>query len=72
MPGYTSNAAIGLRDALLHDAGEHDTPVHSRVLGNVLYLMASMTSTLVDVQGVEAALQRQLDRVSGTAVEEKD
>jgi len=51
---YASTAATGLRDQLF--AAERGVPwtVHSRVLGNVLYLMAAMTSegeTLNVVEG---------------------
>lgn len=43
--GYTSTAATGLRDTLLKGEDGAENVVHSRVLGNVLYLMASMTTT---------------------------
>jgi len=58
--GYTSTAAVGLRDKLLAGPEGAAQVVHSRVLGNILYLMASITSTkqtLVQVEGmVEKAL----------------
>lgn len=53
--GYTSSAAVGLRDALLHEASKSRVHVHSRILGNVIYLMASMTAKREDVAAVEAA-----------------
>ena len=52
--GYTSTAATGLRDSLLKGEGvEVDGVLHSRVLGNVLYLMASMTTTRDTLAGIE-------------------
>lgn len=53
--GYTSTAATGLRDTLLRGADGDDAGdvVHSRVLGNVLYLMASMTTTKSALAEVE-------------------
>ncbi|KAF2272973.1 PLP-dependent transferase [Westerdykella ornata] len=62
--GYTSNAAIGLRDALLNDIGEDGMSIHSRVLGNVLYLMASMTTEPVHLTAVEKALLEKLNKAS--------
>ena len=50
-PGYNSNAARGLQQKL---AASH---VHSRVLGNVLYVMASLTSTPASVQRMEELLR---------------
>ncbi|KAJ0425274.1 pyridoxal phosphate-dependent transferase [Aspergillus carlsbadensis] len=51
--GYTSTAAKGLQARLA--AGGPQFNVHSRVLGNVLYLMSSVTSkknTLRDIEGL--------------------
>ncbi|EME39930.1 hypothetical protein DOTSEDRAFT_178788 [Dothistroma septosporum NZE10] len=51
--GYASTAATGLRDKMLAGDGVGNAVIHSRVLGNVLYLMAAMTTpeeTLKDVQ----------------------
>ncbi|KAF2703196.1 PLP-dependent transferase [Pleomassaria siparia CBS 279.74] len=59
--GYSSTAAAGLRDALLNDVTEHATRVHCRVLGNVLYLMASMNSK--DLNLVEITLLQQLSKL---------
>ncbi|KAL4803261.1 pyridoxal phosphate-dependent transferase [Aspergillus unguis] len=58
--GYTSTVAKGLQTRLA--AGAPQFTVHSRVLGNVLYLMSSVTSkqeTLRTIEGVlrEALLQ---------------
>ena len=57
--GYTSNAAQGLQAALLK-VSPHGFGVHSRVLGNVLYLMASMTSQAGDIAAIEKSLLRAL------------
>ncbi|KAF2688162.1 PLP-dependent transferase [Lentithecium fluviatile CBS 122367] len=58
--GYTSNAAAGLRDALLYEALPGETRIHSRVLGNVIYFMASMTAGPGFLRDVEKALLRHL------------
>jgi len=50
--GYTSNAAKVVQKRLLNDRGE-GWNIHSRVLGNVLYLMTSQTSTQRDVKDWE-------------------
>ncbi|KAI5272290.1 PLP-dependent transferase [Aureobasidium subglaciale] len=54
--GYTSTAATGLRDTLLHDSSSENA-IHSRVLGNVLYLMASMTTSPETVASIQRKLQ---------------
>ena len=59
--GYSSNAALGLREALARGrASAEGGPwnVHARVLGNVMYIMASQTTTPASV-GQIAALLRQ-------------
>lgn len=38
---------------MLQGTGTSDNVIHSRVLGNVLYLMASMTTTRETLSGVE-------------------
>lgn len=42
--GYTSSAAIGLRDTLIRGNVSESWNVHCRVLGNVLYLMAGQST----------------------------
>ncbi|QIX00182.1 hypothetical protein AMS68_005699 [Peltaster fructicola] len=54
--GYASTAAVGLRDRLLSHDGANGVTVHSRVLGNILYLMASMTSRPETLKGVQDAV----------------
>ncbi|KAG9690172.1 PLP-dependent transferase, partial [Aureobasidium melanogenum] len=54
--GYTSTAATGLRDTLLHDSSS-DNAIHSRVLGNVLYLMASMTTSPDTIASIQRKVQ---------------
>lgn len=49
--GYNSNAARGLQQKLAA------SNVHSRVLGNVLYVMASLTSSPASVQRMEELLR---------------
>ncbi len=57
--GYTSNAAAELQSTLL-GSSEGGFGVHSRVLGNVLYLMASMTSKPESLAAIEKTLVRAL------------
>ncbi|KAL2811779.1 pyridoxal phosphate-dependent transferase [Aspergillus granulosus] len=56
--GYTSNAAKGLQARLT--AGGPQFNVHSRVLGNVLYLMSSVTSKKETLRGIESLLREAL------------
>ncbi|WEW58247.1 hypothetical protein PRK78_003715 [Emydomyces testavorans] len=56
--GYTSTAASGLQKRLM--AGCNGFNVHSRVLGNVLYLMASLTSRRETLSRIEKLLRRAL------------
>ena len=56
--GYTSTAATGLRDLLLRGGLGSESVVHSRVLGNVLYLMASMTAEKETLAEVEKQVRR--------------
>ena len=58
--GYTSNVARGLQQRLLH-GGLREWNIHSRVLGNVLYLMTSQTSALEDVREWEKLVMEALD-----------
>jgi dethiobiotin synthetase/adenosylmethionine--8-amino-7-oxononanoate aminotransferase len=57
-PGYTSNAAKGLQQQLT--LGGDKFNVHSRVLGNVLYLMSSVTSKPESLQELENLLRSSL------------
>ena len=68
--GYTSDAAASVQRKLLgesvetkpfNDIGELDWNIHSRVLGNVLYLMASQTTTEEDVRKWESRLREVLN-----------
>lgn len=52
MIGYNSLAAQGLHRKLL-DAGERGWSIHSRVLGNILYLMASQITSKKTLRGIE-------------------
>ncbi|KAL2828150.1 putative bifunctional diaminopelargonate synthase [Aspergillus cavernicola] len=56
--GYTSTAAKGLQ-ARLTAGGPHFN-VHSRVLGNVLYLMSSVTSKKESLREIESLLREAL------------
>lgn len=59
LKGYTSSAAVGLRDSLLFEKGR--VQIHSRVLGNVIYLMASLTSMQRSLSSVEDTFMQKLD-----------
>jgi dethiobiotin synthetase/adenosylmethionine--8-amino-7-oxononanoate aminotransferase len=54
--GYTSNAAATLQQRLLVERDEHGAGIHSRVLGNVLYLMTSLTTDPPAVRRIEKML----------------
>lgn len=56
--GYTSTAAKGLQQKLA--VGGDQFNVHSRVLGNVLYLMSSVTSKPDSLQEMERLLRTSL------------
>lgn len=56
--GYTSTAAKGLQQQLA--IGGEQFNVHSRVLGNVLYLMSSVTSKPESLQELENLLRSSL------------
>lgn len=60
--GYASTAATGLRDRLFSGEGEGEPVIHSRVLGNVLYLMGAVTSSPGTLRGVEETVLRALDQ----------
>lgn len=62
--GYASTAATGLRDRMFAGVGGKpgEPVVHSRVLGNVLYLMGAMTSTPETLKGVEETVLRALEK----------
>ncbi|KAG9233962.1 onanonoxo-7-onima-8-eninoihtemlysoneda [Amylocarpus encephaloides] len=56
--GYSSSVAAGLQQWL--SSGENGPKVHSRVLGNVFYLMASQKTSQVMIQSLEATLMKGL------------
>ncbi|KAI1452775.1 bifunctional dethiobiotin synthetase/adenosylmethionine-8-amino-7-oxononanoate aminotransferase [Annulohypoxylon moriforme] len=58
--GYKSNAALNLQRALLDGDKEAMWNVHSRVLGNVLYIMGSQKSTKDDVVEISSMIRRAL------------
>lgn len=61
--GYSSNAALGLRGALAQgeaDGSNGPWNIHSRVLGNVIYLMAGQTTTQEGVQQLSKMLVNSL------------
>ncbi|KAK5657611.1 hypothetical protein OQA88_3190 [Cercophora sp. LCS_1] len=57
--GYKSNAAKGLQATLLRGS-EKEGAVHSRVLGNVLYLMTGQKTSEDEVRRVERLVRRSL------------
>lgn len=58
--GYASKAATGFRDALLGGNADDTWVIHSRVLGNVLYLMAAMNTSPKVLRGVQERVLRSL------------
>lgn len=58
--GYASTAANGLQKLLLDSQMERGVKVHSRVLGNVLYLMTSLTTEVQTVKLIEERLVESL------------
>jgi dethiobiotin synthetase/adenosylmethionine--8-amino-7-oxononanoate aminotransferase len=65
LTGYTSSAAVGLRDALLFQKSK--VQIHSRILGNVIYLMASMITKKKDIEVVEEVFKKKLDAMDQEA-----
>lgn len=58
--GYASTAATGLRDKLLAGDGT-DSVIHSRVLGNVLYLMTALTTPGETISEIEETVLEALE-----------
>ncbi|KAI1141870.1 bifunctional dethiobiotin synthetase/adenosylmethionine-8-amino-7-oxononanoate aminotransferase [Hypoxylon sp. FL0543] len=58
--GYKSTAALKLQRALLDGDKAEMWNIHSRVLGNVLYIMGSQTTTTDDISGIASRIQRAL------------
>jgi dethiobiotin synthetase/adenosylmethionine--8-amino-7-oxononanoate aminotransferase len=66
--GYKGSAARAVHAALLQgrsSAGEPQWNVHSRVLGNTLYLMTGQKTTRESIKRVQDLLQEALLRVQG-------
>ncbi|KAL6157986.1 hypothetical protein ACJBU6_03795 [Exserohilum turcicum] len=59
--GYNSLAAVGIRDKLLYGVPSSQVQIHSRVLGNVIYLIAGITTTYRHILDIEATFIRTLD-----------
>ena len=55
--GYSSTASYGIRERLLQGQPGATDAVHCRVLGNVLYFMASLTSTQDTLARVEEQIE---------------
>jgi dethiobiotin synthetase/adenosylmethionine--8-amino-7-oxononanoate aminotransferase len=58
--GYKSNAARRIQAVLASRDGEGGWNVHTRVLGNVIYVMASLKTTEASIGMIEALLQKHL------------
>jgi dethiobiotin synthetase/adenosylmethionine--8-amino-7-oxononanoate aminotransferase len=59
--GYNSAAASRLRDTMWKGVDEHDAwNIHSRVLGNVLYLMGGQRMNKEEARDVEEVVERAL------------
>ncbi|KIW98848.1 dethiobiotin synthase [Cladophialophora bantiana CBS 173.52] len=59
--GYTSTASAELQSRLLTLLDEDGCGIHSRVLGDVIYFMASLTTTAEQVERLGRTLLRALD-----------
>ena len=59
--GYTSTATASLQARLLTTLDSEGAGVHSRVLGDVIYFMTSLTTTVDQVMRLEQSLIRALD-----------
>ncbi|SMY29035.1 unnamed protein product [Zymoseptoria tritici ST99CH_1A5] len=59
--GYASTAATGLRDRLLAGQGSDEAVIHSRVLGNVLYLMSAPTTPAETIADIEKTVTEALE-----------
>lgn len=58
--GYKSNAALKLQGALLEGNRETMWNIHSRVLGNVLYLMGGQKTNKDDITEIAGLIRRAL------------
>ncbi|KAI1411079.1 bifunctional dethiobiotin synthetase/adenosylmethionine-8-amino-7-oxononanoate aminotransferase [Hypoxylon sp. FL1857] len=58
--GYKSTAALKLQRALLDGDKDEMWNIHSRVLGNVLYIMGSQKTTKDDISGIGSQIRRAL------------
>ena len=59
--GYTSTASATLQSALLTVLDEEGRGIHSRVLGDVIYFMASLTTSREQIERVGRVVLRALD-----------
>lgn len=59
--GYKSNAARRIQAALSSRDGDGGWNVHSRVLGNVIYIMASQKTTEASIERIEGLLRNCLE-----------
>lgn len=55
--GYSSNVSVGVQKALLELGEGRDFNVHSRILGNVVYFMASLVSEVAHLRAIEGRLE---------------
>ncbi|TKX24587.1 aminotransferase class-III-like protein 1 [Elsinoe australis] len=55
--GYASKASIGIREKLLKGVPHLNQAVHCRILGNVLYFMASMTTTPETIASIQEQIE---------------
>lgn len=60
MPDYASHVAQGFLDRLRAQRIDDSFRIHSRPLGNVVYVMTSLFTPSETVRAMEAAILRQL------------
>lgn len=61
--GYSSNVSVGVQKALLELGEGRDFNVHSRILGNVVYFMASLVSEVAHLRAIERRLEEVIGRL---------
>ncbi|KIW72317.1 dethiobiotin synthase [Phialophora macrospora] len=66
--GYTSTAAASLQEQLLTLLDEEGCGIHSRVLGDVIYFMASLTTSAEQIGRVGRMILRGLDMETDAVV----
>ncbi|KAJ9657252.1 hypothetical protein H2198_004478 [Neophaeococcomyces mojaviensis] len=59
--GYNSTAAVSLQARLMSDLDKHGRGVHSRILGDVIYFMTSLETSMEEVKNLQGTILKALD-----------